>query len=75
MIIDINIAITPNIGAESSKNKPKLKNKNPNLKIITEQEHNKCVNLFRNVNWNEVQNTSRLNVIGNKAKKNATKTL
>ena len=46
-------------------------NKNPNLKIITEQEHNKCVNLFRNVNWNEVQNTSRLNVIGNKAKKNA----
>ena len=38
MIIDINIAITPNIGAESSKNKPKLKNKNPNLNVVSSFE-------------------------------------
>ena len=38
MIIDINIAITPNIGAESSKNEPKLKNNNPNLNAVSSFE-------------------------------------
>ncbi len=34
-IMDINIAATPNIGADARKNKPKLKNKNPHLNILS----------------------------------------
>ena len=34
-IIEINIDITPNIGADNRKNKPKLKKKNPNLYELT----------------------------------------
>ena len=52
MIIEINIAITPNIGAESSKNKPKLKNKNPNLNVFSSFESslpNKYCKYFRKV--------------------------
>lgn len=47
------------------------KNNNSSPKIITAQEHKSCLSLFRKINWSEVQNTSRLNVINEKAKKNA----
>ena len=46
-IIEINIAITPNIGADNKKNKPKLKNKNPNLKELSSFETWFNNNLFK----------------------------
>ena len=38
---------------------------------ITSEEHANCLSLFRAVDWSEVQNTSRLNVLGDTAKKNS----
>ena len=53
------------------KKKKRRKSSRRPAQSITSEEHANCLSLFRAVDWSEVQNTSRLNVLGDTAKKNS----
>lgn len=59
-----------NSGGKRKKKKRKKSGRRP-AKSISDEEHASCLSLFRAVDWSEVQNTSRLNVLGKSAKKNS----